>query len=134
MGILFSLLYAHAWYAFLLKRKICKEWKKIKNQNTFKYGCKRVSRRCEDYMVYLKGSVSRRCGDYIVYLIGDNPYQIIIIVCECSWFSYIIIFIWWDTYAFLQKFHTQHINSLLLLILLYRYNVIWSSQEIHVAV
>ena len=51
---------------FISKRKICKE---KKNQNTFKYVCKRVSKRCESYMMYLK---------------GDNPYQTVMIVCECS--------------------------------------------------
>jgi len=53
--------------------------KRKKNQNDFKYGCKRVSRRCESYMMHLK---------------SDGPHQIVIIVCECSWFSYIIIFMW----------------------------------------
>ena len=75
--------------------------KSKKNQNAFKYGCKHVYRRCESYMMYLK---------------GDGPHQTIMIVCGYIWFSYIIIFIWWDTYAFLQKFHTQHEYSLLLLI------------------
>ena len=93
--------------------------KSKKNQNAFTYGCKCVSKRCESYMMYLK---------------GDGPHQMVIIVFKCSWFSYIIIFIWWDTYAFLQKSHTQHTNSLLLLILLYKYNVIWSSQGIYVVV
>jgi len=93
--------------------------KSKKNQNAFTYGCKHVSKRCESYMMYLKGNV---------------PHQTVMIVCKCSWFSYIIIFIWWDTYAFLQKFHIQYAKSLLLLILLYRYNVIWPSQGIHVVV
>ena len=42
--------------------------KNKKNQNTFKYGCKRVSRRCESYMMYLK---------------GVGPYQTVMIVCGC---------------------------------------------------
>ena len=54
------------------KRKICKENKSKKNQNAFKYDCKRVSRRCESYMMCFK---------------GDNPYQTIMIECECIWFS-----------------------------------------------
>ena len=56
---------------FILKRKIFKEHvkqKKKKNQNTFKYSCKRVFRRCESYMMYLE---------------GDSPHQTIMIVCEC---------------------------------------------------
>ena len=31
------------------------------------------------------------------------PHQTVMIVYGYSWFSYIIIFTWWDTYAFLQK-------------------------------
>ena len=64
-----------------------------KNQNALTYGYNCVSRRCESYMMYPK---------------GDGPHQIVMIVCESSWFSHIIIFIWWDTYAFLQKFHSQY--------------------------
>ena len=93
--------------------------KSKKNQNTFKYGSKRVSRRCESYMIYLK---------------GDGLHQTFMIVCEYIWSSYIIIVIWWDIYAFLQNCHTQYAYFLLLWILLYRYNVIWPSQEIHVVV
>ena len=46
-----------------------KNIKSKKNQNAFKYGCKRVSRRCESYMMYLK---------------GDSPHQVVIIVCELN--------------------------------------------------
>ena len=49
------------------KRKICKENQNQKNQNAFKYGCKRVS---------------RRCGGYRMYLEGDSSRQTIMIVCE----------------------------------------------------
>ena len=80
MCIFFSLLYAHAWYASLfLKEKYAKNMKSKKNQNDFKDACKSVSRRCESYMMYLK---------------SDGPHQTVMIICECSWFSYIIIFIW----------------------------------------
>ena len=44
--------------------------KKIKskiNQNAFKYGYKRVS---------------RRCGSYRMYLEGDSPHQVVMIVSE----------------------------------------------------
>ena len=51
------------------EKKICKEYKSKKNQNAFKYGGKRVSRRCESYMMYLK---------------GDSPHQVVIIVCELN--------------------------------------------------
>ena len=49
------------------KRKICKEHEKQKDQNAFKNGCKRVSRRYESYTMYLK---------------GDSPHQMVMIVCE----------------------------------------------------
>ena len=49
----------------------------------------------------------------MMYLKGDDPYQTVMIVCECSWFSYIIIVKWWDTYA---------------LDTMYGYNVIWPSK------
>ena len=60
----------------MLKRKNhAKNLNSKKNQNAFKYGCKRVSRRCESYMMYLK---------------GDGPHQTVMIVCGCNWSSYII--------------------------------------------
>ena len=37
------------------KKKISKEYKRKKNQNAFKYSCKRVSKRCESYKMYLEG-------------------------------------------------------------------------------
>ena len=65
----------------MLKKKIyiyiyiyVKKNKSKKNQNTFKYGCKRVS---------------RRCGSYSMYLKGDSPHQAVMIVCEYIWFSHI---------------------------------------------
>ena len=69
---LISPLYAHAWYA--QKEKICKEYKSKKNQNAFKYGCKRVS---------------TRCGSYRMYLEGDSPHQAVMIVREWNWFFHI---------------------------------------------
>ena len=50
------------------KKNICKEYKSEKNQNTFKYGCK---------------CVSRRCGSYRMYLEGDSPHQVVLIMSEC---------------------------------------------------
>ena len=41
--------------------------KSKKNQNAYTYDCKRVSRRCGSYMMYLK---------------DDGPHQIVMIVCE----------------------------------------------------
>ena len=52
----------------MLKRKIRKEHEKQKESKCFQYGCNRVSRRYESYMVYLE---------------GDGPHQIVMIVCEC---------------------------------------------------
>ena len=72
IGYFFSFLYAHAWY--VQKEKYSKKIKSKKNQNTFKYGCK---------------SVYRRCGSYWMYLEGDSPHQEVMIVCECMWFSHI---------------------------------------------
>ena len=43
--------------------------KSKKNQNIFKYDCKRVSRKCESYMMYLN---------------GDGPHQMVMIMCERS--------------------------------------------------
>ena len=83
------------------KRKICKENQKQKNQNVFKYGSKRVS------------------GD--VGVIGCTSKVIVLIkqlwLCV-SVFDFLIsqIVIIWDTYVLLLCFHTQHANSLLLLI------------------
>ena len=51
----------------LKKKKICKEYKSKKNQNAFKYGCKRVSGRCESYMMYLE---------------DDSLHQVVMIVCK----------------------------------------------------
>ena len=52
----------------MLKRKkniYAKNIKRKKNQNAFKYGCKRVSGRCGSYRMYFK---------------GDGPHQTIMIV------------------------------------------------------
>jgi len=51
----------------------------------------------------------------MVYLKGDGPHQMVMIVCECSWFTYIIIFIWWKNLCSLTKFSQTTRNSLLLL-------------------
>ena len=51
------------------KKKKGKEYKSKKNQNAFKYGCKRVS---------------RRCGSCKMYLEGDSPHQAVMIVCELN--------------------------------------------------
>ena len=58
----------------MFKKKICKEYKSKKNQNAFKYGFKRVF---------------RRCGSYMIYLEDDSPHQIVMIMCEFFLFSHI---------------------------------------------
>ena len=55
-------------YHLYFKEKYAKNMKSKKNQNTFKYSCKHVSRRCDSYMMYLK---------------GDSLHQIVMIVCGC---------------------------------------------------
>ena len=52
----------------LKKKKYAKKNKSIKNQNAFKNDCKRVS---------------RRCGSYRMYLEGDSLHQAVMIVYEC---------------------------------------------------
>ena len=50
-----------------LKRKICKENKKQKDQNAL-------------YMI--ASMYYRRCGSYRMYLEGDSTHQTVMIVCE----------------------------------------------------
>ena len=69
MGISFLSVYAHAWNVHIY---ICKEHEKQKDQNAFKNDCKRVSRRCGSYMMYLK---------------GNSPHQKVMIVCEVYWIT-----------------------------------------------
>ena len=51
-----------------LKEKYAKNIKSKKNPNAFNMVTKRVSRRCESYMMYFK---------------GDGSHQTVMIVCEC---------------------------------------------------
>ena len=51
----------------LKRKKYAKKIKSKKNQNAFKYGCKRVFRRCESYRMYLE---------------SDSPHQVAMTVCE----------------------------------------------------
>ena len=51
----------------LLKKKICKEIKKQKDQNSLNMIASMYSRRCESYRMYLE---------------VDSPHQAIMIVCE----------------------------------------------------
>ena len=100
-----------------LKRKICKENKKQKDQNALNMIASVYSRRCESYRMYLK---------------GDSPHQTIMIMCELKWFSHIPNCHNIYTYAILRCFsHTTH-NILCYSWYMCRYNVIWSSQGLHV--
>ena len=51
----------------MLKRKICKEKSKAKDQNALNM---------------IASVYSRRCGSYRIYLKDDSPYQAVMIVCE----------------------------------------------------
>ena len=53
---------------------------------------------------------SRRCGSYRMYLEGDSPHQVVMIVYELKWFSYISNC--HNMYTLMQScdiFHSQHI-------------------------
>ena len=114
IGYFFSLLYAHAWYARKKKNMQRKIKSKI-SQNAFKYGCKRVSRRCGSYRMYLK---------------GDSSYQVVMIVCEWNWFSYISNLHNMRHLCTLAMFYTQHAKIICYFWYMCRYNVIWPSQGI----
>ena len=58
----------------LLKKKICKENKSKKNQNTLNM---------------IASVYFRRCGSYRMYLEGNSPHQTVMIVCELKRFSHI---------------------------------------------
>ena len=50
------------------KKKYAKKNKSKENQNSFKYGCKHVSRKYRSYRMYFE---------------GDSPHREVMIVCEC---------------------------------------------------
>ena len=77
----------------MFKKKICKEYKSKKNQNAFKNDCKRVS---------------RKCGSYKMYLECDSFHQTVMIVCECIRFSHILNRHNMRNLYTLIMFHTQH--------------------------
>ena len=89
---LFSLLYAHAWYAQKEKYAKTIQSKKIKM-----------------LLNMIVSVYSRRCGSYRMYLEGDSSHQTIMIVCELKWFSHIPNH--HNMLIHLQScdvFHTQH--------------------------
>ena len=52
----------------MLKKKFARKKTNKKNQNAFKYDCKRVSKRCRSYKMYFE---------------SDSLHQAGMIVCEC---------------------------------------------------
>ena len=89
---LFSLLYAHAWYAQKEKYAKTIQSKKIKM-----------------LLNMIVSVYSRRCGSYRMYLEGDSPHQAVMIVCELKRFSHISNR--HNMYTLMQScdvFHTQH--------------------------
>ena len=67
-----------------------------------------------------------------MYLKSDDPHQMVMIVCECFFILLYHYFHMMKSLCILAKVsHTTH-NSLLVLILLYKYNVIWPLQGKHV--
>ena len=117
IGYFFSLSYMPMHDMFKKKKKYAKKNKSKKNQNSFKYGCKRIS---------------RRCGSYRMYIEGDSPHQVVMIVCELNWFSHI------SNHHNMKRLWTfamfSHTTRKILYYFWYmcRYNVIWPSQRIHV--
>ena len=116
IGYFFSLFYAHAWYT---QKKNIQRNQNQKNQNDFKYGCKRVSRRCESYRMYLE---------------GDSFHQAVMIVYECIWFSHIPNCYNMRHLCTLAMFFTHNMQILCYFWHMCRYNVIWPSQGIHVLI
>ena len=75
-------------------KKICKEYKKQKDQNVLNM---------------IASVYSRRCGSYRMYLEGNSLHQAVMIMCELKRFSYISNH--HNMYTLMQScdvFHTQH--------------------------
>ena len=103
----------------ILERKICKEKSKAK--------------RSKMLLNMIASVFSRRCGSYRIYLESDSPHQVVMIVCELKWFSYISNR--HNMYTLMQSCdffsHTTH-NILFYSWYMCKYNVIWPSQVLHV--
>ena len=74
------------------------------------------SKKNQNALYMITSVYSRRCGSYRMYLEGDSPHQIVMIVCEFIWFSYVSNLHNMRHLCTLVLFHTRHANSLLLLI------------------
>ena len=61
----------------LLKKKICKENKKQKDQNK-----ENKKQKDQNALNMIASVYSRRCGSYRMYLEVDSPYQTVMIVCK----------------------------------------------------
>ena len=117
IGYCFSLSYMPM-HDMLKRKKICKEELKKKNQNSFKYGSK---------------CVSRRCGSYRMFFEGDSPHQVVMIVWELNWFSHISNCHNMRHLCNLVMFFSHTTRKIICYFwYMYRYNVIWPSQGIHV--
>ena len=68
IGYCFSLTYM-LMHDMFKRKNMQRKIKSKKNENAFKYGCKRVSRRCGSYRIYLK---------------SDSPHQTVMIVYELN--------------------------------------------------
>ena len=86
-----------------LKRKICKKNKTKKKK------------KIRMLLIWLQACLWR-CESYKMYLESDSPHQAIMIVYKCNWFSQISNLHNMRHLCTLAMFHTQHVNSLLLLI------------------
>ena len=78
----------------LLKKKICKENKKQKDQNALNM---------------IASVYSKRCGSYRMYFEGNSLHQTVMIVCELNWFFHISNC--HNMYTLMQScdvFHIQH--------------------------
>ena len=70
---------------------------------------KSKAKRSKNALKMIVSVYSKRYGSYRIYLKGDNPHQIVMIVCELKWFSHISNS--HNMYTLMQScdiFHTQH--------------------------
>ena len=54
-----------------------------------KYAKKNKKRKDQNALYMIASVYTRRCGSYKMYLEGDSPHQIVMIVYELKFFSYI---------------------------------------------
>ena len=74
-----------------------------------KYVKKIRSKKIKNALNMIASVYSRRCESYRMHLEGDNPHQVVMIVCELKWFSHISNR--HNMFTLIQScnvFHTQH--------------------------